>query len=68
MRAARERGEFTTYVGDGLSDYDAALAADYVYAKRGRRLEKFLARERVPFTAFSRFAELVGAPLALAPS
>jgi len=37
-----------------------------VYAKRGRRLERFLAREGVPFTAFSRFAELVGAPLALA--
>ncbi len=63
VRAARERGEFSTYIGDGLSDFDAALAADYVYAKRGRRLELFLEREGVPFTAFSRFAELVGAPL-----
>jgi 2-hydroxy-3-keto-5-methylthiopentenyl-1-phosphate phosphatase len=65
VRAARARGEFATYIGDGLSDFDAALVADYAYAKRGRRLEKFLERERVPFTPFSRFEELVGAPLSL---
>jgi 2-hydroxy-3-keto-5-methylthiopentenyl-1-phosphate phosphatase len=60
VRAACERGQFTTYVGDGLSDYDAALVAGYVYAKRGRRLERFLERRGVPFTAFESFRELVG--------
>jgi 2-hydroxy-3-keto-5-methylthiopentenyl-1-phosphate phosphatase len=59
VRAARERGEFTTYIGDGLSDYDAALTADVVYAKRGRRLAHFLAGRGVPFTAFGSFAELM---------
>ena len=60
VRAERERGQFTTYVGDGLSDYDAALVAGYVYAKRGRRLERFLERRGVPFSAFESFRELVG--------
>ncbi len=64
MSEARARGEFATYVGDGISDFDAALAADYAYAKRGRALERFLGREGVPFTAFSRFEELVGASFA----
>jgi HAD superfamily phosphoserine phosphatase-like hydrolase len=68
VRAARDDGAFVTYVGDGLSDFDAALAADYVYAKRGRRLERFVSSRGVPFTAFSHFSELVGAPLDLAPT
>jgi 2-hydroxy-3-keto-5-methylthiopentenyl-1-phosphate phosphatase len=59
VRAAREQGHFTTYIGDGLSDYDAALTADRVYAKRGRRLERFLMRRGIPFVAFGSFEELL---------
>ena len=58
VRAARAAGANTIYIGDGRSDYDAALAADRRFAKRGRNLESFLRREGVPFEAFSSFAEI----------
>lgn len=62
IREASARGLTTVFVGDGNSDYDAALAADRRFAKRGRRLERFLTRRAVPFETFSNFAE-VGAAL-----
>jgi 2,3-diketo-5-methylthio-1-phosphopentane phosphatase len=65
VRAARAGGASTIYIGDGRSDYDAALAADRRFAKRGRNLEAFLQREGVPFEAFSSFAEITSALAAL---
>jgi 2,3-diketo-5-methylthio-1-phosphopentane phosphatase len=65
VRAARAGGASTIYIGDGRSDYDAALAADRRFAKRGRNLEDFLRREGVPFEAFSSFTEVT---LALVPA
>ena len=61
VEAARARGEATIYIGDGRSDYDAALAADRRFAKHGRNLEQFLLREGVRFEAFSNFAEVTRA-------
>ncbi len=62
VRAARDAGHFTVYIGDGRSDFDAALIADRVFAKAGRRLVEFLTERGVPFTAFSHFSEIdVGA-------
>ena len=56
--AARERGARTVFIGDGHSDFDAALAAESRYAKRGRSLERFLVERGVAFTPFSSFAEI----------
>ncbi len=48
-------------VGDGPSDYDAALIADRRFAKSGRSLETFLSRRRIAYTAFASFGEIEAA-------
>jgi len=58
VRAARERGETTVYVGDGWSDIDAAVASDLRFAKAGRSLEAHLRQVRLPFTRFERFEQI----------
>jgi HAD superfamily phosphoserine phosphatase-like hydrolase len=58
VRALRAEGMRVVYVGDGHSDFDAALASDVVFAKRGRSLEVFLREKGVPFTPFQSFAQI----------
>jgi HAD superfamily phosphoserine phosphatase-like hydrolase len=58
VRDARERGERTLFAGDGRSDFEAALAADRVYAKSGSRLAAFLREREVAFVPFERFADI----------
>jgi len=58
VRAARARGSRTAYAGDGVSDYEAALAADIRFAKAGRSLERYLTANGAPFTAFTSFHEV----------
>lgn len=62
VRAARDRGATTVYVGDGISDYRAIHDAEIRFAKRGRALESYLYEVGLEFTPFSRFAE-IGAAL-----
>ncbi|MGH7728927.1 MAG: HAD-IB family phosphatase [Vulcanimicrobiaceae bacterium] len=66
VECEQRAGRAVFYVGDGFSDYDAALAADRVAAKRGRKLEQHLRRLGLPFVAFERFAELEPLPASLA--
>lgn len=63
VRAARERGHRTTFIGDGISDFDAARVADVRYAKAGRSLARHLAKAGLPFTTFRSFAEIDPAKL-----
>ncbi len=58
VRAARAAGKHTVYIGDGPSDFEAAVAADERYAKAGRGLEHYLAEQAVPFVRFSQFTEI----------
>jgi 2-hydroxy-3-keto-5-methylthiopentenyl-1-phosphate phosphatase len=58
VRAARERGSRTVYIGDGWSDLDAAEASDLRYAKRGRSLEQYFSESGLAFIPFSSFAEI----------
>lgn len=58
VRAAQAAGKRVVFVGDGLSDYAAALAADRCFAKRGRALQRFLGERGVQFTAFDTFAQI----------
>lgn len=58
VERARARGMRTIYVGDGISDYEACLASDVRFAKRGRSLARFLAEQNAPFAQFSGFAEI----------
>ena len=58
VRAARAAGKHTIYIGDGPSDFDAALAAHERYAKAGRGLERYLAEQAIPFVRFTRFTEI----------
>jgi 2,3-diketo-5-methylthio-1-phosphopentane phosphatase len=58
VRAARARGSRTAYAGDGVSDFEAALAADVRFAKAGRSLERYLRAQNAPFTSFTSFREI----------
>lgn len=58
VRAAVAQNETVAYIGDGYSDYEAALAAQLRFAKRGRSLERYLRERRVEFTPFTSFSEV----------
>lgn len=58
VREARTNGTRTVYVGDGISDFEAALAADIRFAKRGRALERYCRERSVEATSFTSFAEI----------
>ncbi len=58
VRAARAEGKYTVYIGDGPSDFEAAVSAHERYAKAGRGLERYLSEQDVPFTSFTHFTEI----------
>ncbi len=58
VREAKARGSTAVYVGDGFSDYDAAVVADLRFAKKGRALGPHLRSLNLAFTAFSSFDEV----------
>jgi 2,3-diketo-5-methylthio-1-phosphopentane phosphatase len=58
VRATQAAGRHVAFVGDGRSDYGAALAADRCYAKRGLNLADFLTEKKAAFTMFERFADI----------
>lgn len=61
VRRAQAAGQRVVFVGDGISDYAAALAADVRFAKRGRALERFLGERQIPFTGFDTFSQVEAA-------
>ena len=58
VRAARADGARTVYVGDGVSDYEAAVAADLRFAKKGRALERYARERGIACTSFASFDEI----------
>ena len=54
----RDRGRRVAYLGDGLSDIDAARIADIRFAVKGRPLLGMLAHEGLKTHAFSDFHEV----------
>ena len=47
------------YIGDGLSDFYPAEDADIVFAKTGKRLEKYCLDNKIAHTTFSSFSDLI---------
>jgi HAD superfamily phosphoserine phosphatase-like hydrolase len=58
VRAAATAGARTVYVGDGISDFEGALAAGVRFAKKGRALEQYCRERGVECTSFSSFDEI----------
>ena len=58
VRAAHAAGERVVYVGDGISDFEAALAADQRFAKTHRALEAYCRERGVACTGFTSFAQI----------
>jgi HAD superfamily phosphoserine phosphatase-like hydrolase len=58
VREARARGARTVYVGDGLSDFEAALEADLRFAKTNRALEQYCRERGVPCSSFASFEQI----------
>jgi 2,3-diketo-5-methylthio-1-phosphopentane phosphatase len=56
--AARERGAHTVYIGDGISDFAAAVVADERFAKSGRALEAYCRERDIPCLSFTSFDEI----------
>ncbi len=58
VRTARAAGRATVFVGDGRSDYAAALEADRRFAKSGHNLQRFLSARGSAYEAFASFADV----------
>jgi len=56
LRQAKEAGQTTVFLGDGLSDRGAAVEADLLFAKAG--LARFCQEESIPFRQFDTFSEV----------
>jgi 2,3-diketo-5-methylthio-1-phosphopentane phosphatase len=56
--AARDRGAHTVYIGDGISDFAAAVVADERFAKSGRALEAYCRERNIPCISFASFDEI----------
>ena len=56
--AAAATGARTVFIGDGRSDYDAALRAEVRFAKRGLPLERRFHSTGTPFVPFATFADV----------
>jgi 2,3-diketo-5-methylthio-1-phosphopentane phosphatase len=57
LRAARERGQYTIFIGDGLSDRAAAEAADEVFAKHS--LAPYCQEKNIAFYPYETFADVL---------
>ena len=58
VRQARNAGRTTVFIGDGVSDFAAALEAERCFAKAGRALETYCSARGLPFTSFTSFAQI----------
>jgi len=58
VRAAKARGDRTVYIGDGISDFEAALAAGERFAKKGRALEAYCRARGVACESFESFSQI----------
>ena len=47
------------FIGDGYSDIGAATEADFVFAKKGRYLEKFCKDNSIEFFTYETFADII---------
>ena len=47
------------YNGDGVSDLSAAKETDLLFAKHGKDLIKYCVRERIPYTEFNDFQDIL---------
>ena len=61
VREAKARGARTVYIGDGFSDFEAAVEAERRFAKTGRSLIHYLRERGLPFTEFSSFTQVTRA-------
>jgi len=58
LRAARQAGRRTVFVGDGLSDREPARVADLVFARRGRSLVEWCHEQSIGCVEFEGFEEV----------
>jgi len=58
VRAAKARGDHTVYIGDGISDFAAALVADQRFAKKDRALEAYCRARDVACESFESFDQI----------
>lgn len=58
VRSMHGQGRRVVYIGDGLSDLEAARLADVRFAVSGMRLERTLREEGLAFEPFEDFAEV----------
>ena len=59
VKEFKEKGRRVIYIGDGPSDYEAARQADYVFARSQTRLVKFRNDEKIDFSEFGNFIEVI---------
>jgi len=58
VASAKCKGHVTTVIGNGVTDYDAALIADRRFARAGDILEQMLVESGLAYEPFHSFADL----------
>jgi 2,3-diketo-5-methylthio-1-phosphopentane phosphatase len=58
VESAKRMGRATTVIGNGVTDYEAALIADHRFARAGDLLERMLIESGVDYAPFYSFADL----------
>lgn len=59
IRAYQEHGYQVVFIGDSLSDFEGAKAADIVYAKKNQRLTAYLQAHNISFVEYQNFDEII---------
>lgn len=55
----KKKGRIMMYVGNGTSDYHAAIQSDYAFAIHGSKLSQLLRKGEFPYQETSEFKEVV---------
>ncbi len=59
LNNAKAKGERVYYIGDGESDFSAALEANFIYAVKDSRLADFCRTKNLAFREFGDFVEII---------
>lgn len=59
IQAYQKQGYQVVFIGDSLSDFAGAKAADIVYAKKDQKLAAYLQDQAIPFIEYQDFDEII---------
>ena len=59
VKKYKEKGYEVIFIGDGVADIEASKHADKLFAKSGRRLEKYCLENKIEFISYKNFKDII---------